>query len=103
MAEKEIKVATSTVTATATQEPVSAEEHQAKLLEVVTDIILEFKKSGSITTDALFDKLEKYQATPSELEEIYKTIDDAGIQIINEYERDKDLYLSEAGRQVRIH
>ena len=92
MAEKEIKVATPTVTATATQEPVSAEEHQAKLLEVVTDIILEFKKSGSITTDALFDKLEKYQATPSELEEIYKTIDDAGIQIINEYERDKDLY-----------
>lgn len=36
--------------------------------------------------------LEKYDATPMELEEVYKTLDDAGIQIINEYERDKDLY-----------
>ena len=63
-----------------------------ELLSVVSDIILEFKKSGSITTTQLFDKLEKYQASPVELEEIYKLFDDQGVQIINEYERDKDLY-----------
>ncbi len=68
------------------------DEHQNLLLSVVADIVLEYKKSGSITTDVLFDKLEKVQATPSELEEVYKTLDNSGIQVINEYERDKDLY-----------
>lgn len=63
-----------------------------ELLSIVTDLILEFKKSGSITTTQLFDKLEKQQASPVELEEIYKLFDDSGVQIINEYERDKDLY-----------
>lgn len=63
-----------------------------ELLSIVTDLILEFKKSGSITTTQLFDKLEKQQASPAELEEIYKLFDDSGVQIINEYERDKDLY-----------
>lgn len=50
------------------------------------------KKKGSINSETLYDVLEKYDATPMELEEVYKTLDDAGIQIINEYERDKDLY-----------
>ena len=63
-----------------------------ELQRVVSDLILEFKKSGSITTTQLFDKLEKQQATPLELEEIYKMFDDEKIQIINEYERDKELY-----------
>ncbi len=68
------------------------EERKQALTDVVTDIILEYKKRGSITTDALFDKLEKYQASPTELEDIYKTLDDSGIQIVNEYEKDKELY-----------
>ncbi len=63
-----------------------------ELLRAVSDLILEFKKSGSITTTQLFDKLEKQQASPIELEEIYKMFDDEKIQIINEYERDKELY-----------
>ena len=67
-------------------------EHREVLLAVVGDIIVEFKKRGSITTDMLFDRLEKYQATPSELEEIYGIFEKSGIQIVNEYERDKDLY-----------
>ncbi|MBE7086812.1 MAG: RNA polymerase sigma factor RpoD [Clostridiales bacterium] len=71
---------------------ISDEAHANLLNDVIVDVILEFKKSGSISTDVLFDKLEKVQATPSELENIYKTIEDAGIQIINEYERDKNLY-----------
>ena len=43
-----------------------------ELLAVVADIILEFKKSGSIKTSQLFDKLDKYETTPIQLEEIYK-------------------------------
>ncbi len=68
-------------------EPLSAE-----LMQVVADIIIDFKKSGSITTVQLFDRLEKQQASPTELEEIYKMFEQQGIQVINEFERDKDLY-----------
>ncbi|MBR2871563.1 MAG: RNA polymerase sigma factor RpoD [Clostridia bacterium] len=63
-----------------------------ELVGVVGDIVLEFKKVGSITSTQLFDKLEKLQVTPEELEEVYKIFDNSGIQIINEYEKDKDLY-----------
>ena len=63
-----------------------------ELVGLVGDIILEFKKAGSITSSQLFDKLEKMQVTPEELEEIYKIFDNSGIQVINEYEKDKELY-----------
>ncbi len=72
--------------------PQNGEILSPELLTLVYDVILEFKKSGSITTSQLFDKLEKIPTTPAELEEIYKIFDDKGVQIINEYERDKDLY-----------
>ncbi|MBQ9103796.1 MAG: RNA polymerase sigma factor RpoD [Clostridia bacterium] len=74
------------------QEKTPEQERLEKLNEVVQDIIIEYKKRGSITTDALYDKLEKYEASPMELEEIYKTFDDAGIQIVNEFEHNKELY-----------
>lgn len=67
-------------------------ELSTEILTVITDVILEYKKSGSITTSQLFDKLEKQQTTPAELEEIYKIFEDQGIQIVNEFEKDKDLY-----------
>ncbi len=63
-----------------------------ELMAVVSDVILDFKKSGSITMNQLFDRLDKQQTTPQELEEIYRLFEIAGIQVINEYERDKDLY-----------
>ncbi len=65
---------------------------EEELLVIVSDILLEYKSRTSITTDSLFDKLEKFQPTPFELEEVYKLFDNAGIQIINEYEKDKELY-----------
>ena len=68
------------------------EQMNEELVVAVNNVINEFKKSGSITNTQLFDKLEKYQVTPDELEQIYKEFDVAGIQIINEFERDKDLY-----------
>ncbi len=60
--------------------------------QILNDVILEYKKSGCITTNQLFDKLEKQEASAIELEEIYKVFDLEGIQVINEFERDKDLY-----------
>ena len=72
------------------------EEQRAPLPEdlqkLVSDIILEYKKSGSITTSQLFDKLDKKDTTPYQLEVIYETFEKEGVQIVNEYERDRDLY-----------
>ncbi len=59
---------------------------------IIKDMIGVHKKSGSITTTQLFEALEKEQATPNELEEIYRIFEAEGIQIINEFEKDKDLY-----------
>jgi len=73
-------------------EKAEGETLSAELMQVVADIIIDFKKSGSITTVQLFDRLEKQQASPTELEEIYKMFEQQGIQVINEFERDKDLY-----------
>ena len=63
-----------------------------ELKTVIEDIVVEFKKSGSITNNQLFDRIEKYQASADQLEEVYKIIENGGIQIINEYEREKDLF-----------
>ncbi|MBR5192764.1 MAG: RNA polymerase sigma factor RpoD [Clostridia bacterium] len=70
----------------------SEENSQNPIHTIVEDIIIEYKSKGKITTEILFDKLEKCQATPSELDEIYKLLEEAGIQIVNEYEKDKELY-----------
>jgi len=58
----------------------------------VAKIIAENKRSGSVTTTQLIDRIDKFTATPAEMEEIYKLFDDSGVQIIDEVERDKDLY-----------
>ena len=63
-----------------------------KVEEMVKGIIEEYKKKGSISTDALCDKLDKVETSADEVDYIYRSIEGAGIQIINEYEREKDLY-----------
>ena len=70
----------------------STDELSPELLVAVADIILEFKKSGSIKMGQLFDRLEKFETTPAQLEEIYKMFDEQGVQVVDEYERDKDLF-----------
>ena len=56
-------------------QPNNGEILSPELLVAVADIILEYKKSGSIKMSQLFDKLEKYETTPVQLEEIYKEMD----------------------------
>ena len=71
------------------------EEEQALtewIKTIVSSIILENKKSGSVTTTQIFDKFDKYEITPEELEKIYKQIEDEGVTVVNEYEKDKNLY-----------
>ena len=60
--------------------------------DVVADVVIDYKKKGSITTDVLYDKLDKIEATPKEIEEVYVKLEKAGIQVINEFEKDKELY-----------
>ena len=63
-----------------------------ELLVEVGNIITEHKRSGSVTTTQLLDRIDKFEVTPQDMEEIYKLFDDSGVQIIDEIERDKDLY-----------
>ncbi len=65
---------------------------EQNLEEIVKGIIEEYKKKGSISSEALCDKLEKVDASANQIDYVYKSIEEAGIQIVNEYERDKDLY-----------
>ena len=63
-----------------------------ELNAVVTEIISEHRKSGSITNTVLYDKLEKFQPSVLQWEEIYKMFDNGGVQVVNEYERVKEIY-----------
>ena len=63
-----------------------------KVIAIVGDIIIEFKKAGSLTSSQLFDKLSKVPTTPSDIEEIYRMLEVEGIQVVNEFEREKDLF-----------
>ncbi|MFR1633097.1 MAG: RNA polymerase sigma factor RpoD, partial [Oscillospiraceae bacterium] len=63
-----------------------------KLNDILKKIIEEFGPKGSITTNSLCDIMEKYDTTPNQMDYVYKSVADAGIQIIDEAERDKELY-----------
>ncbi len=63
-----------------------------KLYEILKQIIDTYGAKGSITTNSLCDIMEKYETTPAQMDFVYKSIAEAGIQIIDEAERDKELY-----------
>ncbi len=63
-----------------------------KLYEILKQIIDTHGAKGSITTNSLCDIMEKYETTPAQMDFVYKSIAEAGIQIIDEAERDKELY-----------
>ncbi|MGN0806197.1 MAG: RNA polymerase sigma factor RpoD [Candidatus Coproplasma sp.] len=63
-----------------------------KLNEILKQIIDAHSFKGAITTNALCDVLEKYDTTPAQVDYVYKSIAEVGIQIIDEAERDKELY-----------
>ncbi len=63
-----------------------------KLNDILKKIIEDYGPKGSITTNSLCDIMEKYDTTPNQMDFVYKSVADAGIQIIDEAERDKELY-----------
>ena len=63
-----------------------------KLGEILKQIIDNYGAKGSITTNSLCDIMEKYETTPAQMDYVYKSISEAGIQISDEAERDRELY-----------
>ena len=73
---------------------------EQQLNDVVGGIITTYGKKGSISTNALCDIMEKFDVDANQMDYVYKSIGDAGIQIIDEEARDKELFeqsLSDVG------
>ena len=65
---------------------------EQKLNEILKQIIGEYRQKGSISTDVLCDSLEKIDTNPDQIDYMYKSIGEAGIQIVDEDERDRELF-----------
>ncbi len=65
---------------------------EQKLNEILGGIINNYKMKGCISTNALCDIMEKYDTNPNQIDYVYKSLGEAGIQIVDEDERDKELF-----------
>ncbi len=65
---------------------------EQKLNEILNSIIANYSMKGCILTNALCDILEKYDTSPTQMDYVYKALPEAGIQIIDEDARDKELF-----------
>ena len=65
---------------------------EQKLNELITEIINNFGKKGSISTNKLCDITEKFDITPAQMDYVYKTLSENGVQIVDEEQRDKELF-----------
>ncbi|MDE6274689.1 MAG: sigma-70 family RNA polymerase sigma factor, partial [Clostridiales bacterium] len=63
-----------------------------QLGELIESIAAQYKMKGSISTNALCDALEKYELSPVQMEQVYKTLPDMGIIIFDEDARDRELF-----------
>jgi len=63
-----------------------------KLNEILAGIINNYGKKGSITTNQLCDIMEKYDTNPTQMDHVYKSLAEAGIQIVDEDQRDRELF-----------
>ena len=65
---------------------------EEQLEQLKNDFVAVYKPKGSIGSDTLCDKLEKIDIDSSQMEEIYKVLEDNGIRIVDDDEKDKELY-----------
>ena len=65
---------------------------EQKLNEILTGIISGYGKKGSITTNQLCDIMEKFDTDPAQMDYVYKSLNEAGIQIVDEDQRDRELF-----------
>lgn len=62
------------------------------LLKLIGEIIDDYKKKGTITNEALFDRLEKYDIDSEQMEVINDKLEENGIDIIEDITQEKDFY-----------
>ena len=62
------------------------------LQQIIQNLVNEYSKMGSIGTDTLCDKIEKFDTDAEQVDTIYKALESNNIKIIDDYEKDKDLY-----------
>ena len=65
---------------------------EQKLNEIVAGLINNYGKKGSISTNALCDVMEKYDTSANQIDFVYKSLGEAGIQIVDEDQRDRELF-----------
>ena len=65
---------------------------EQKLNEILAGIISNYGKKGSISTNALCDIMEKYDTNANQIDYVYKALGEAGIQIVDEDQRDRELF-----------
>ena len=65
---------------------------EQKLNEIIAGIVNNYGKKGSISTNALCDIMEKFDTDATQMDYVYKTIGEAGIQIVDEDARDRELF-----------
>ena len=67
-------------------------ESEQKVNEILGGIVNTYRMKGSISTNALCDVLEKFNINAEQMDYIYKAIGEAGIQIVDEDERERQLF-----------
>ncbi len=65
---------------------------EQKLNELVEGIIAKYNRKGSISTNELCDTMEKFDTNASQMDFVYKALGEAGIQVVDEDERDRELF-----------
>ena len=60
--------------------------------EIKKSLVADGLKEGHVNADVLFDKLDAVDASAEQVDEIYKALDDAHVNIVNDYEKDPELY-----------
>ena len=70
--------------------------------EVITKIVTESLKKGSITTDELMDKMDKFKLSPEQMEQVYEALNENKIEIIDSSEKDKDLLLLQLDKEMSM-
>ncbi len=64
---------------------------EQKLNEIIGKIIDKYRKKGSISTNELCDIVERIDVDSIRIDDIYNALNEAGIQIIDEDERDRKI------------
>ena len=65
---------------------------EQQLNEILDSIVSAYGKKGSISTNQLYDMMEKIDINATQLDYVTQTLTQAGIQIVDETQRDKELF-----------